>query len=262
MMPCEESYFWAFVVQAILQVPSDEPKILVTNARNIPLENFEAVFFDMDGLLIDSEPFWKRAEREAFAEVGIHITDEMSKVTAPMTTAEVAAYWYAYRPWTGRSTFDLERAVVSRVRELVSAHGKPLPGVQDTLRACRSRGWRVGLASNAPFEICEHVVKTLGLHQEFDAIFSADAVARGKPAPDIYLEAARRMGVPPAQCLALEDSASGVQAARAAGMTVVAVPSRGQRLGFGPHAPHAIYPTLLDFWSTHFLESERTADCS
>src|SRR6185295_8376466 len=95
----------------------------------VSLEDFDAVIFDMDGLLIDSEPFWKRAEREAFAEVGIHVTDEMSKVTAPMTTAEVAAHWYAFRPWQGRSTRDLEQSVVSRVRELVNAYGNALPGV-------------------------------------------------------------------------------------------------------------------------------------
>ena len=215
----------------------------------------------MDGLLINSEPFWKRAERESFAEVGIHITEEMSKVTAPMTTAEVAAHWYAFRPWEGRGTHDLERAVISRVRDLIGRHADALPGVRDVLSACRSRGWRVGLASNSPFVLCKHVVAALGLHGTFDAILSADQVPRGKPAPDIYLETALSMGVPPARCLVFEDSPSGVRAAREAGMTVVAIPSLGQTFGSTSHAPHAIFPSLSAFWKTHFVTSDAVHDC-
>jgi sugar-phosphatase len=214
---------------------------------------FDAAIFDMDGLLIDSEPFWKRAERESFAEVDIQITEDMSRVTASMTTAEVAAHWYAVRPWEGRSTRDLEEAVISRVRALIDIHGDALPGVRDTISTCRSRGWRVGLASNSPLTLCEHVVGALDLHGAFDAILSADQVARGKPAPDIYLEAARRVGVPPARCLVFEDSASGVHAAREAGMTVVAISSSGQTFDSASHGPHAIFPSLSEFRETHFI---------
>lgn len=225
------------------------------------LKDFNAAVFDMDGLLIDSEPFWKRAERESFAEVGVHITEEMSKVTARMTTAEVATYWYAFRPWEGRSTLDLERAVISRVRDLVDRHADALPGVRDTLRACRSRGWRVALASNSPLMLCEHVVNALGLQGAFDAIISADQVARGKPAPDIYLETARCVGVPPAQCLVFEDSASGVRAAREAGMTVVAIPSSGQTFGAIAHAPHAIFPSLSAFCRNYLINPDSAPAC-
>ena len=214
---------------------------------------FDAAVFDMDGLLIDSEPYWKRAERESFAEVGIHITEEMSKVTASMTTAEVAAHWYAFRPWEGRSTRDLEEAVISRVRALIDSHGDALPGVRDTIGFCRSRGWRVGLASNSPLALCEHVVGALDLRGAFDAILSADQVARGKPAPDIYLEAARRVGVPPARCLAFEDSATGVHAAREAGMTVVAISSSERTFDSVSHEPHAIFPSLSAFRDIHFI---------
>ena len=211
------------------------------------LERFEAAIFDMDGLLLDSEPYWKLAEREAFSEVGIHISEEMSKVTAPMTTAEVAAYWYAFRPWIGRSTLDLERAVIDRVRDQIDCHAETLPGVRDTLRVCRSLGLRVGLASNSPLLLCNHVVRRLRLHDDFDTVMSAEQVARGKPAPDIYLAAARSMSVSPLRCLAFEDSVSGVRAAREAGMTVVAIPSAGQVFEVGSHSPHAIFPTLLAF---------------
>ena len=206
----------------------------------------------MDGLLIDSEPFWKRAERESFAEVGVEVTEEMSRITAPMTTAEVAAHWYAFRPWTGRSTQDLERAVVARVRELISSHGRLLPGVSEILHACRARGWRVALASNSPQSLCEHVIDALGLRGKFDSVLSADQVARGKPAPDIYLETARRLNAPPSRCLVFEDSVSGVCAAREAGMTVVAVPSEAQVFNQASPVAHAVFPSLLSFWEAHF----------
>src|SRR3954464_3854273 len=148
----------------------------------LSLEDFDAAIFDMDGLLIDSEPFWKLAEREAFAEVGIQVTEEMSRVTASMTTAEVAAHWYAYRPWKGRTTRDLEKSVVSRVRRLIDEFGNALPGVLQTLESSRARGWRIALASNSPLSLCEHVLSVLKLRDAFDAVVSAEQVSRGKPA--------------------------------------------------------------------------------
>jgi sugar-phosphatase len=223
------------------------------------LENFDAAIFDMDGLLIDSEPFWKRAEREAFAEVGIHVTEEMSKVTAPMTTAEVAAHWYAFRPWAGRTTRDLEHSVISRVRDLVNEHGNALPGVLDTLESTRARGWRIALASNSPLSLCEHVLDVLKVRDAFDAVVSAELVARGKPAPDIYREASHRLGIPPSRCLAFEDSASGARAARDAGMTVVAIPSAGQSLESFSVA-HAIFPSLSHFRESCFISADSAGD--
>ena len=128
--------------------------------------------------------------------------------------------------------------------------------MRDTIDFCRSRGWRVGLASNSPLVLCEHVVSALDLHGAFDAILSADQVARGKPAPDIYLEAARRVSVPPERCLVFEDSATGVRAAREAGMTVVAISSSGLTFDSISHAPHAIFPSLTAFRDTHFVTSD------
>jgi len=221
----------------------------------LSLGHFNAAIFDMDGLLIDSEPFWKLAERECFAEVGVQITEEMSKVTAPMTTAEVAEHWYAFRPWAGRSTRELEHSVVSRVRDLIDKHGTALPGVRDTLESSRSRGWRIALASNSPLSLCQHVLAVLDLRDAFDAVVSAEQVARGKPSPDIYIEAAHQLGVPSTGCLAFEDSASGVRAACDAGMTVVAIPSTGQTFESCSHLPHAIFPSLSVFHEAYFNAS-------
>lgn len=207
-------------------------------------ERFDAAIFDMDGLLIDSEPFWKRAERESFAEVGIAISDEMSRITAPMTTAEVAAHWFGHRPWQGPSQRELEERVIARVAALVSAQGRALPGVRETLQACRALGWRTALASNSPLSLCHHTLEALGLRPAFDAIVSAEQVARGKPAPDIYHFAARQLQVAAARCLVFEDSVSGTRAARQAGMSVIAVPSEDQVFEGAQPVPHWVLPSL------------------
>ncbi|MDR0226621.1 MAG: hexitol phosphatase HxpB [Burkholderiaceae bacterium] len=207
-------------------------------------DRFDAAIFDMDGLLIDSEPFWQRAEREAFAEVGIAITQDMSRVTAPMTTAQVAAHWFGHRPWRGPSQREMEQRVIGRVAALVTAHGRALPGARETLQACRALGWRVALASNSPLSLCHHTLQALGLRTAFDAIVSADQVECGKPAPDIYHFAARQLQADEARCLVFEDSVPGVRAARLAGMTVIAVPSQDQVFDGGQPAPHWVLPSL------------------
>jgi HAD superfamily hydrolase (TIGR01509 family) len=211
---------------------------------------FRAAIFDMDGLLIDSEPFWRNAEREVFGRVGIDITDEMAAVTAPLTTRAVAEHWYRVRPWSGHSIEDMEAAVIARVAEYIRAHGAALPGVRKTLDLCARQGWRVALASNSPAMLCQLVLSELGIGTAFHAVISADHVEHGKPNPAIYLLAARNLGVAPAECLVFEDSPTGVRAARAAGMCVVAIPSGSYAFG-GDAPPHLTLGALHEFGEDH-----------
>jgi mannitol-1-/sugar-/sorbitol-6-/2-deoxyglucose-6-phosphatase len=158
---------------------------------------FRAAIFDMDGLLIDTELFWRHAEREVF-DAGIEISE------------------------------DIEAAVIARVAEYIRASATPLPGVREILAWCANAGWRIGLASNSPAVLCQLVLRELDLAPAFQAVVSADLVEEGKPDPAIYLLAARRLGVMPEECLVFEDSITGLRAARAAGMSVVLVPAPGQ----------------------------------
>jgi sugar-phosphatase len=208
---------------------------------------FSAAIFDMDGLLIDSEPLWKRAEREVFGAEGIEIDDAMSAVTATMTTRQVAEHWYGIRPWREKSIEDVEAAVVARVADLIRAGSNAMPGVRETLALCAQMGWRVGLASNSPAVLCQLVLHELGIEGSFQAVVSADFVESGKPDPAIYLLAARMLGVAPGQCLVFEDSPTGVRAARAAGMGVVAIPSAGQSFEAGNYRPHLTLGALHEF---------------
>lgn len=242
-----------------------EPADSQPDASHLPYplaRHFDAAIFDMDGVLVDSEHFWKQAEREAFSRVGIDISAEMSRATQSMTTAEAAAYWYRFRPWTGPSLRDLENAVVRRVAELISMAGRALPGVQDTLAAFRRAAWKTALASNSPRVLCMHVLDTLTMTHDWDAIVSAEDVARGKPAQDIYLHTAALLGVPPSRCVVFEDSPSGIHAAREAGMTVIAVcplePPRDALL----HAPQMHVPSLAVFHGRYSAQIARAGDAS
>ena len=211
---------------------------------------FRAAIFDMDGTLVDSEAYWRIAEQEVFGSVGIHITDEMSAVTAPMTPQQVAEYWYSVRPWTGPSLEHMQAAVIDRVADQLKARCRALPGVLEILAHCQAQGWRVALASNSPELLCRLVLRELDIAGRFEVVVSADDVRRGKPAPDIYLLAAERLGVAPPQCLAFEDSLTGVRAARSAGMRVVAV-SPGLDFPQAEVRPNLVLAGLHEFRPRH-----------
>lgn len=209
-----------------------------------------AAIFDMDGLLIDSEPCWRQAEREVFGSVGVQITDDMARVTAPLTTREVTEHWYRFRPWRGRSLEEVEAAVVGRVGELIRARPLALPGVRDALAACADMGWRVALASNSPKVLCRLVLAELGIASSFEVVVSADDVAQGKPDPAIYLHAAELLAVDPRRCLVFEDSPGGVRAARSAGMHVIAIAPEPREFA-ADALPHLTLPSLAGFDQDH-----------
>jgi HAD superfamily hydrolase (TIGR01509 family) len=124
-----------------------------------------------------------------------------------------------------------------------------LPGAREALELCAKLGWRIALASNSPAPLCMLVLERLGIAARFDTVVSVDDVASGKPEPDIYLLAARRLGVVPRECLAFEDTPTGARAALAAGMRVVAIPSTGQ--DFTAVQPHLLLRGLDEFGPHH-----------
>jgi len=183
-----------------------------------------AVVFDMDGLLVDSEPLWVRAEMEIFGEVGVVLGEEDCAQTKGLRTDDVIAYWFTRRPWEKRSPAEVEARLIARVVELVREEGRPLRGVTSAIDAARQSGRRLALASSSPRVIIEATLERLGLTSAFDAVESAEHLPLGKPHPAIFLVAAEKLGVPATSCLVLEDSLTGVIAAKAARMTCIAVP--------------------------------------
>ena len=179
----------------------------------------DAVVLDMDGLLIDTEPVWRTAEKEVFADLGIDLTEADLLDTTGVRIDEVAA---ARLPPVGPTATE----VADRITDLVIAHveqeGEPMPGVPEAIALFRRCGLSLAIASSSPERLIDAVCARLKL--DIDIRCSALDEPRGKPAPDVYLTAARRLGLRPTRCLAVEDSPAGVVAATSAGMTCIAVP--------------------------------------
>jgi HAD superfamily hydrolase (TIGR01509 family) len=184
----------------------------------------EAVLFDQDGVLIDSEGAWDAARRAVVAENGGHWKAEATRAMMGMSAPEWSRY---LRDELGVALepAEISDQVVARLLAGYERELPLLPGAVDAVKriaAC----WPVGLASSANHEVIDAVLAASGLAGTFGATVSGEEVARGKPAPDIYLEAARRLGVDPQLSAAVEDSTNGLRSAAAAGMLVVALPNR------------------------------------
>ena len=184
----------------------------------------EAVIFDMDGLLIDSEPLWIRAEIEVFGGVGVPLVEDDCALTKGLRVDDVVAYWHQRRGFGNATPADVEARLVTRVAELIAAEGQALPGIATALSAARMGGRKIALASSSTPPIIAAALGRLGLSTTFDVVQSAATEAYGKPHPAVFLETAKRLGVSPLSCVVIEDSMTGVIAAKAARMRCVAVP--------------------------------------
>jgi HAD superfamily hydrolase (TIGR01509 family) len=204
----------------------------------------EAAVFDMDGVLVDSEPLWQDAEIEVFAGVGVALTNELCRQTMGLRIDEAVDHWHRRFGWTWPAPAVVAAEVVRRVSELIAERGEPLPGVDAAVAACRHAGLRLALASSSPRPLIEAVLAKLGLAGTFEVVHSADDEPFGKPHPGIYLTTAARLGVAPTACLAIEDSVNGVIAAKAARMACVAVPLDLDDPRFG--IADLVLPSLAD----------------
>ncbi len=184
----------------------------------------KAAIFDMDGLLVDSEPLWTKAEIEVFASVGIDLDERACGETVGMGLPEVVATRYGKQPWHGKSQQDVERQILDRVIELVSTEARPMPGALAAVALARRKGAKIAVASSSARPLIEAALKRLDLSGAFDHVQSAADLDHIKPHPEVYLVTAAKLGVDPLHCLAFEDSLPGLIATKAAQMTAVAVP--------------------------------------
>ena len=205
-----------------------------------------AVIFDMDGLLVDSEPVWQQVEDGILSKRGYVLDPAIRQGLIGMRMADFwGAMTKAYAMPDTPDTIIAE--VTADMVATIPGHVGQQPGAQALLDFLHGRGVPCAIASSSPMAIIQAVVESEGWHGYFETFVSGDQVANGKPAPDIYLEAARRLGVDPAECLTLEDSRNGARAAVAAGMICYAVPdlSHGHPDDFATITPH-VFESLHD----------------
>jgi len=189
-------------------------------------EPLRAVIYDLDGLLIDSEPCWEQAEMEVLRAVGVPLSPERCHETTGLRLDEAVAYWAARHSWTAVSHEEVVRRILERVLTLLAQRAPLKRGARESLAAVHRAGLRVALASSSPLQLIEGALQRVGLRSEFEQVVSAEGERFGKPHPGVYLTTAARLGVAAASCVALEDSVNGVLAATSAGMRCIAVPER------------------------------------
>jgi sugar-phosphatase len=216
-----------------------------------------AVVFDMDGVLVDSEPLWHEAEIDVFGGYGVALSVAVCQQTTGVRIDAVVRHWRGKFPACFADVVDQDVVdrVVAAVIARVEHRGTPMAGALAAIDDVGARGWRIGLASSSPLRIIEAVLRRLEVGHRFDAVVSAELLPRGKPDPLVYRQACRALDVDEAFAVAVEDSSSGIQAGKAAGMYVVAVPdAAAARPGALDEADVVIgslleLPAALDRWS-------------
>jgi HAD superfamily hydrolase (TIGR01509 family) len=205
----------------------------------------DAVVFDLDGVLIDSEHVWDEERQQLAEERGGRWNENASRDMMGMSSLE----WSRYMHDVVGLTEEPEEISAEVVRRLTDRYGRELPliaGAEQAVERIAER-WPLALASSSNRELIDLVLESSGLGRCFEASVSSEEVARGKPAPDVFLEAARRLDAEPTRCAAVEDSENGILAAKAAGMRTIAIPNQQ----YPPHddslaAADAVLATIDD----------------
>ena len=182
------------------------------------------VIFDMDGLLIDSEPLWNEAADEVFAYYGKRLTPEEYASTTGLRTSEFVAWWLKDYHFDDTELEKAAKNIIDTVTAKVKQKGKPLPGVPHVIEFFQQRNFKIGIATSSPLSLVDAVVKILGIQPYLQSISSAEFLEYGKPHPQVYLNCASQLNSSPLECICFEDSINGMIAAKAARMKCVVVP--------------------------------------
>ncbi|MFN4910818.1 MAG: hexitol phosphatase HxpB [Flavobacteriales bacterium] len=187
---------------------------------------FKSVLFDMDGVLIDSEPMWKIAMEDVFSSLGSRLTKEDFQRTVGLRIDQVVSFWNAEESWGIEDPNWVVDQIIDQMIELVAKNPSPLPGVIETLDYLQSLPIKIGLATSSPIRLMQAVLFHMGLSDCFHTTCSAEKEPYGKPHPAVYLRAAEELSVVPQACLVIEDSLNGIISGKAAFMKVVCIPEK------------------------------------
>lgn len=213
-----------------------------------------AALFDLDGLLIDSEPLWDQAELEVIQSLGVDVSrrDELPDMLG-LRIDMVVDLWYRQQPWQGVSRATATAMIIERTMELVETKRPMMPGVQHAIALCQSLDLKIGLASASPLRMLERVLALFELRPAFSVLCSAEALPFSKPHPQVYLNAAEQLGVSPLSCVTLEDSVNGMIASRAGRMRSLVVPAAEHQDDPRWCLAHGKLGSLAELTSAHLL---------
>ena len=186
--------------------------------------HLSTVIFDMDGLLIDSEPLWKEAAQEIFAEYGIILSDEQYATTTGLRTREFTEWWLSRHQISANEYEIAEAKILASVMDKVDKRGLVMPGVDHIFEFFLALKFKIGIASSSSLPLIHLVVEKLGIEKNLNAIASAGNLPHGKPHPQVYLDCAAALDTSPTRCICFEDSFNGMIAVKAARMRCVIVP--------------------------------------
>lgn len=187
-----------------------------------------AAIFDMDGLLIDSEPLWQEAGKETLRHFGHDLSTELYHTSTGLRTEEWVEYWFHYFGIPMKHAAEATSTVIRKAIEKIDAEGEAMPGVDYILDLCHSKGYQLGLASSSPMELIDVVVDKLNIRSRFHTLTSAGELPYGKPHPQVFLNCAAELKSNVLECLVLEDSFNGLIAAKAARMRCAVVPAASE----------------------------------
>lgn len=184
----------------------------------------KAVIFDMDGVLIDSEPIWRKAEAQVYQAMGLPVVEKTFLATTGVRLDMAVEKIYEMFPWGPAPTKEeVMQKIMKGVEETIKREGKVKEGVRQALALCQKKGVKIALASSTHLHLIKVTLNTLGLTNIFSVIHSGEHEKHPKPAPEIYLTVAKKLAVKPTDCVAIEDSPVGIESATRAGMRCVAI---------------------------------------
>jgi sugar-phosphatase len=190
------------------------------------LADFDAVIFDMDGVLIDSEPLWKIAMEFVFGQYGSTLTHQDFQKTVGLRIDEVIAFWNTHENWGLQDLQKVETQIIDKLISLIEQNPQPLLGVIDMLNFLQAQDKKIGLATSSSQKLINTVLNSLQIGPYFDFTYSAEFETYGKPHPGVYIKVATELGVQVQKCLVIEDSFNGVLAGLAAKMKVCCIPEK------------------------------------
>lgn len=216
----------------------------------------EAIIFDMDGLLIDSEPLWQEAEQRVFATVGLDLTNDQTTETTGLRVDEVIEYWFARFPWNEENTSkkQLDINIVEEVKNLIREKWESKPGVMKILKFLQSKNLPMAIASSSEYSIIHCVVEKFGIGEYFELIYSAEEEKYWKPHPWVYISACKKLWIYPENTITFEDSFNGVLSAKSAKIKCIAVPEEVNKDNQKFIIADMKLDSLEDFWEEQWWE--------